>query len=866
MRLIDAARARLALFFRPRAADDGQEAMRRARVAFGGVEKHKEDMRDGRNRRWLSGLSLDFKLGVRMLVKYPGLTLVGLVGLSVAVAIGAVGFSAIYGVIDARLPFDGGERVVAIRSVDVRTGNDSRTALHDISAWSASVPALEAIGAYRTIDQNLITHDGRSESVRVAEMSASGFRLANSPPLLGRYFHDADQRLDAPAVVVIGESVWQDVFGGRRDIVGSVLWLGANAYTVVGVMPSGFAFPVNNRIWTPLRLDPATYERGQEPTLGTFARLAAGASAAQAQQQLATVESRLAALYPTAYEHVRPQLSPYTRSFIDHSELLWAFHLAEVLITMLLVVIGTNVAVLVYARTMNRAGEIAVRIALGASRSRVIAQLFAEALVLSAIASAVGLGIAHVALHQIDALLAQAFGEQLPFWLRFGVTPGVVVYAAALAVIGAVIVGIVPALKATRSHVHANLQLLGSGGAAIPLGRSWTMMIVAQVAVAVFGIPFAITSVHGVRASVTPRYASMQFLVGQLFFDDRAGGADAATRSTLLRTELARRVAAEPGVVRVVFSSDIVGNESSGAYEIAGDTSAGGAPNTRGFHVDGVEPAFFDAFDVPILVGRGFRSGDAQSSDKPVIVNESFVRSYLGDGNPLGRRVRSLDYRGGREPRRLPWQTIVGVVPNFPLLSDTAVGLGPRLYWPLDPNDARSLAINVRVAAGDPAAFGNRLREIALSVSPTLRLTKVASLLTAMGESLGPMQLALTGILALVTSVLLLSAAGMYALMSLTIARRRREIGIRSALGAGAARLIAGVFVRAAGQISIGIAVGVAALYLFEAGPRGGKMMPDELEGLVVTVTVIVAVGLASAVGPAWKALRIPPTEALRSE
>jgi hypothetical protein len=223
---------------------------------------------------------------------------------------------------------------------------------------------------------------------------------------MGRYFNDDDERPGAAPVVVIGYTLWQSRFAGRADIVGRALQLGATAHTVIGVMPEGFAFPINNRVWTPLRLDPSRFERGKAPAIEVFGRLAPNATLDDAQTQLATIGRRLAAAYPKTHERMRPRVLPYTRSFPGQSRVRLAFHLAEFLITMILVVIGTNVAILVYARTATRMGEIAVRTALGASRGRIVAQLFAEALVLSAAAATLGVVAARVAFQQVNATAA----------------------------------------------------------------------------------------------------------------------------------------------------------------------------------------------------------------------------------------------------------------------------------------------------------------------------------------------------------------------------------------------------------------------------------------------------------------------------
>ncbi|MDQ3309631.1 MAG: ABC transporter permease, partial [Gemmatimonadota bacterium] len=252
-----------------RAGMNPEEARRQAGIAFGGLDKHKEQVRDARGLGWIPGLSLDLKLGARMLAKHPGLTLVGGLGMAVAIAIGAV-FDVTAAVVHTPLPLDDGERLVAIESWDAEINNQERQILHDFTTWREELRAVEDLGAYRDVARNLIVPGGSVEPISVAEMTASGFRAARVPPLLGRPLLQEDERPGAPQVVVIGYGVWQNQFRGDPNVVGRQARLGNTVHTVVGVMPEGFAFPINHRLWTPLRADPAAYERRNGPGIQVF--------------------------------------------------------------------------------------------------------------------------------------------------------------------------------------------------------------------------------------------------------------------------------------------------------------------------------------------------------------------------------------------------------------------------------------------------------------------------------------------------------------------------------------------------------------------------------------------------------------------
>ncbi len=877
---------------------DPPEARRRALAAFGGVEQHREALRDGRGTAWFGGLSLDFRLGLRMLARTPGLTVVGVLGMSVAVTIGALAFAAVNAITSDALPVDEGDRVVTVRNIDIEDRDEApETHLHDLEAWREGLPALEDLSAYRIVNRNLVAGDFAPEAMRVAEMSASAFKVTRVAPVLGRYLAPGDEGAGAPAVVVIGYDVWQDRFNGRGDVVGTTVQLGTVRHTVVGVMPRGFAFPVNNRLWTPLRMNALAYERGAAPPVDVFGRLAPGASLDEARLQLVAIGQRLSSAFPQTHENIRPQVLPYTRAFLDlgdrlfpssgqveGSQVAWILHLGQVLVSLLLVVIGTNVAVLVYTRTASRAGEIAVRTALGASRRRVVMQLFAEALVLSGVAAVVGIVVARFVFRQVEAMVRQSADDQIPYWIRLEITPTVVLYAAGLAILAAVIIGIIPGLKATRHHVAATLKA-HSGHASVRLGRTWTALLVTQVAVSVAALPFAATGSHLWLRLVmvdrdTPATESFVIATPQLDAetDARADRGDAAkarrARYTDRVAELARRLEAEPGGFDVVLSSLPPGNGSYLEVDIAAEPAAS-TSDTALTRANGpltylrVDAGFLARFDVRQLSGRGLSAGDFVPGTRTVVVNRSFVNYFLGGGNALGRRVRPSakqpDVRTAAAAGPAQWWEIVGVVEDFPgLVAPDA--LRPRLYLPLDPAATYPVTLAVRGRRLTPAATADRVREVAMEVDPGLRFTSIRRLADILEDDMKSDRLAIFGLVMVTLSVVLLSAAGIYALMSFTVARRRREIGIRAALGARPIRVVLGVLSGSIRQIGIGIALGTAGTgVVYRLAGQSGSTGHLVLFLLLIAAMMVIVGGLAT-IGPARRALRVSPAEVLKSD
>ena len=517
---------------------------------------------------------LDIKLGARMLVKYPGLALVGGLGMAVAIAIGTGSFAFFYSHMYPDIPLPDGNRIVALENWDVRANNEQRQALHDYAEWRRDMKTVQPIGAFRTVGRNLITGEGSPEAVPVAEITASGFRVAQVAPLLGRPLVDEDERQGAPPVVVIAYEVWKTRFEGHPRIIGREVRLGNTVHTIVGVMPEEFAFPVNHRFWVALRADPQDYERGEGPEIHIFGRLAPGVTKAQAQAELATLGRRTAAAFPKTHERLRPQVLPYTYPQMDIQDVaLTQIGLMQLVVSLLLVVVCVNVSILVYARTATRQGEIAVRTALGASRRRIVSQLFAEALVLSAGAAVVGLALAQVGLRQGNAIMNAESGGA-PFWIDYGLDLATVAYVAGLTLLAAVIVGVLPALQATGPRLQSSLRSLG-GGTGMRLGRTWTVLIIAQVAIAVAALPAAVGAgwKQMRHAPTQPRFAAGEFLGAWMGIDTEtlpAEDAGAPRQPSAVRfgaafTELLRRLEPllERGVQRALGVGEEVGPGAS---------------------------------------------------------------------------------------------------------------------------------------------------------------------------------------------------------------------------------------------------------------------------------------------------------------
>jgi predicted permease len=789
---------------------------------------------------------------------------------------------------------------VSIEVWDSPASKPERRILHDYHVWREELKSVQEIGAFRTVTVNLIAPGTQPESVRVALISASGFSVPRVQPLMGRHLLENDEREGAPSVVVIGETLWRNRFAGDPAILGRTILLGATPHSIVGVMPESFGFPVNHRFWAPLRVGSAPPEPLAGPDLMVFGRLAPGATFESAQAELATIGRRTALAYPKAYAQLRPQAMPYPNPFlgIHRTQDATGLHMMNGIITMLLVLVCLNIAILVYTRTAMRQAEISVRTALGASRARIVAQLFTEAFVLSAAGTLAGVAIAEFALRQV-AVATSHIASELPFWLTFHLSLEAVLYAGMLSVLAAAIVGIVPALQATKRGVQTGARVVGADGSGMRLGGTWTVLVVAQVGFAVALLPAAVfTTWENLRPELAdPEIAAEEFVTAKLEMDylqgtdaTAAGTREFTRRYAGRQTELMRRLQAEPRVSTATFSMAIPGDELNASIE----THGGASPPQSGAEPDGsavrsgtsghkvrfncVDVNFFRAFDVPILAGRGFEPADAApagvgGSEPPqggaVVVNQSFARRIFG-GDALGRRKRYIGSGTGAAPQTGEpggWYEIVGIVRDFPSGVTPNMNDSPlKLYHAVAAGQVQPVNIALRVRGGDPATFARRLSEIAAAVDPDLQLRNIVSLDEALRKEQWLRRLEAAVLAAVSLSVLMLSSAGIYALMSFTVSQRRKEIGIRMALGADRMRIVASIFSRALGQLATGAALGVALAAAL--GKRSGDDFMRGNAAVVLTAVALfmMAVGFLAALGPARRCLGIEPTEALREQ
>lgn len=861
------------------------------------------ERRSEARRDWLKVSWLDFRLGFRMLVKYPGLAVVGGLAMAFAIWVGAGTFEFVRQIVDPALPLADGDRIVGIHVVDALESGVERRVSWDLLSWRESLESVEDLGAFRLLDRNLITGDERGEPVEVAEMSVTGFQVAGVAPLMGRTLVPADEAPGAAPVVVMGHDVWQRRFGGDPDIVGTTLRLGTLRPTVVGVMPEGFEFPVAQSLWMPLPTTALATEPRTGPGIRVFGRLAQGSSFEDAKAEIEALGRRAAIDHPETHEHMRPRVLPYARSILFiPSPFALGLTSINLFMVMLLVLICGNVALLMFARAATREGEILVRSALGASRARIIAQLFVEALVLGAVAAAVGLSAASFGLRWLlNSVGSELAGGRLPFWFSDRLSAGTLVYAIALTFLAAVVAGVLPALKVTGRGLESRLREVSAGGGGLRFGGVWTAVIVAQVAltVALPMIAYTVWRDMGQIEALDPGFAAGEYLSLRLEMDPEdasaVGGADmvdqlqegpsarlledaAAPRPDPFRArfgravrELEQRLEARSEVRGVTFADRLpLMYHPHRLIEMDEGEAAPLRPEWSGYRVSNanVEPDYFRVLGVPLVAGRDFHPGDLGDDGRAVIVNESFVARVLGGRNALGRQLRYTYFEGEsdvRDPEAEPWYEIVGVVPDV----GTSVGtFDPKvsaIYHPRSAGATYPIHAAVHVPGG-PRSLVSTLRVLATSVDPGLRLYNPTPIDQLKESEVRFLSFWLWILVLLCGVALLLSMASIYAAMSFAVSRRTREIGIRMALGANRGRIVATIFRRPLTQVGLGLMGGAVLVIIFTHLLQGSYMSLQSLAVVGAYMVLMTLVCALACIIPTRRALGVEPTVALRTE
>ncbi len=831
---------------------------------------------------WMRGLAargalLDAKLGMRMLFKHPMLTGVAMLALALGIP-SALTVHHVLNVLLSPLPVPEGERVMGIRHHDLELRDPVMSSVHDFFHWRETLGSFEQIAAARSYLVNINTGDPGAPPVQGSQVSAEAFDVLRIAPLMGRVFGTDDEVRGAPEVVILSEDLWESRFTSDPDIVGRVVRIGRQQSTVVGVMPSSFRFPSDDDVWLPLRAAPTDYPLGEGPQLLVFGRLAEDVTPEQADVEIELVTDRLRADNPERYELLRGEVVEMPILLLGSDDLIRndpEVLLVQSMMMVLLLIVCGNVGTLILARTATRTGEISIRTALGASRVRIITQLFIEALVLALVATGLGLVAAEGTARWLTRLL-QPYGL-MPYWMDLSLRPEIIFVALGVAVVSAVVAGVVPAFKATSRHVLGNLQRTAAGHAGIRFGAGSSFLIVSEIVLSVAFLAMGGTLVRGVFQDTEgmlgfepERYMRAGLSVPWIDpADDPEQANEEEFRLRLAETQqgVLALLEADGDVRGAALALRLPGVGLSGARIVLETVDS--EDNSDPFRAQEatVDLGFFRGLGRPILNGRDFTAadveGDVDAHRPSVIVNTSFVEQALGGRNPIGVRFRH-NRRIDLETETYDWFEIVGVVGAFGMnyLNPT---MDAGIYYPMASGERNFVQYIVELE-GDPSDFAPRFREIVAGIDqeatvhspmPVDEIMEMEGSVYRWGAT---MQVLIAGV------AFLLSVTGLYALMSFTVSQRTREIGIRTALGARPWGIVSTVARRAAIQLAVGLSLGAVAAWTLL------NEITFDATGLAVNIPLTVAftvvgaaaIGIVACAAPTIRGLRIQPTEALR--
>jgi putative ABC transport system permease protein len=812
----------------------------------------------------------DLRYALRNLRNARGFAAIAIITLALGIGSTTAMFSVVNAVLLRPLPFRQPDRLVALGEFDTRgeigkpRGNLSYPDFADIRARNHS---FEAAAAYAANDYTL-TGLAEPLHVEVAIISADLFRLLGVRPSLGRDFLPGE---DQPGhhVVILSDRFWRAHFEGDPSVVGRSINLRGRAFTIIGVMPQGFQFPIRSEardMWLTFSRQAETDDPGDTPvtaqrgnhSLQAIARLKPGVSLAQAGPELASIARALAVEYPNSNSYTGIGASPELESLVGDSRTPLLVLLAAV--GLVLLIACTNIANLVLARSTSRWREIAIRTALGATRARIVRQLITESVVLATAGAALGVELASWALSGVLHL----YPANLPRAQEVGIDFRVLLFAAGLAVVTGILFGLAPALQVSSPNLAGAIREGGRTTSGPSHNRLRSGLVIAETAL---GVMLLIGAGLLMRSFDRLSHADLGFNPRHLLtasFDLSDVRYTSDQQDGFVR-EFFSRLRTVPGVISAAGSLPLPLYQDgwSISFNLLDHPVSEANEPSAGFYV--AVPGFFETMQIPRVRGRTFDERDQRNSTPVMVITQAFARKFFPGQDPIGRRIK---IGAGEGPARASYKTreIVGVVGDI-RTSNVSRAPGPAYYIPLSQLMWGPPTIVIRTA-GDPNTIISDVRMILSSMDPDAPLYAVRSMDDYLALDLGRarFQTVLLGLFAGIA--LLLTAVGLYGVIAYAVAERTHEIGIRTALGASRADVLRMVMRRGIVLTVPGIGIGVLgalAIARFIESLLYATPPLDPLTYLAVC-GILLTVGLVASYIPAFRATRVDPTVALRYE
>jgi putative ABC transport system permease protein len=836
-----------------------EEARRRARLEFGGLDQVKEECREARGVHLIETLAQDIRYGLRTLRKSPGFTAVAVLTLAVGIGASTAIFSAVNPILFEPLPYSHPNRITMIW--DSYQGERQDVTFHTYREIAERSHSFDALAVMETW-QPTMTSSGEPERLVGQRVTFDYFRVLDVQPVAGRDFQVADDQIHGAKVAILSDGLWQRRFGGDRGIAGRQITLDGDAYTVIGVMPRGFenVLSPSAELWTPLHFDTGSITNFESAEWGhhlrAVGRLRPGIVVDQGRGELNAIAQTPVPEFPrapwAALQHgliVDSLQDDVTRGV---KPALLAILGAVVLV---LLIACVNVTNLLLARGAQRRGEFAVRAALGAGKSRLAQQLLTESVLVAALGGACGVIVAKIG---VNALIALSPPE-LPRVNAIAVNGTVFAFALGITVLIGLAVGLIPAMHAFRTDLHTGMQESTRRAAG---GHQLTrrMLVVAEVALALVLLVSAGLLLRSIERlfAVAPGFDGSHLLAMQV----QTSGHKFDDENVLHRffAQALDDVRGVPGVTSAAFTSLLpLGGDKSGSYGAAFEDDKPGA----GYNVFryAVTPGYFETMRIPLRSGRYLEKQDVAGAPRAVVISESLARRKFGGRNPIDTRVH-IGPTGG------PWYFIVGVVGDVKQTSlaieePDAVYISTTQSWFAD--DALSLVIR---SPGETAKLVPDIRKAIWSVDKDQPITHVTTMDELLAESGAERHFAMILFEAFGIVALILAGIGIYGVLSGSVTERTREIGIRSALGASRGNILGLVLREGMMLTALGAAIGLVGALVASGAIVTllfgiSRLDPPTYVGVIA---ILVGVSAIACWVPAWRAGRVDPAITLRGE
>ena len=798
----------------------------------------------------------DFRYGLRTLVKSPGLTIVATIALTLGIGLTTTMFSIVYGALMKGLPYPDGNRIVEIRRDQPSRGNRRMSMpVAEYEEYRTQQKSLDAFAGWYSGTVN-VSGTGDAERYTGSFVTSQLLELPRVKPVLGRIILPGEDVPNGPRVAVIGYTMWQRRFGGDSSVVGTVVKANGQSYTIVGVMPLGFRFPDDAAIWLPLQMNRSPAVRTDGTWLNVAGRLRPGVTLATASAEFNDISKRFAAEYKEADEGIVAYALPFVDAELGPEPRQLLFTMLGAVFFVLLIACA-NVANLLLDRAAHKTKEVGIRTALGASRAAVVRQFLAEALVLATGGAILGTALAQLGISAFNRAIVDT---QPPFFIDIKLHPPVLLFTLGVAVLATLFSGLIPAVQSARQDINEVLKDENRGSSSLKIGKMSKALVVFEIA-----LSCGLLVASGLMIKSVTKLSTMDpgFRTANIF-TSRIGFPAGYTDTTMQRqffTDLRGRLAAIPDVRSAAIASSLPGvGANGGPVMVEGQTYAADRdlPNVRW---QAVSAGFFETFDMSVREGRPVVESDLVNTDPVAVVNETFVAKYFAGKGAVGRRFR----QGGLNSKE-PWLTIVGVARDV-FSGDPSEPSEPAYYVPLAQHHSNFASLAVRTD-GAPLAITQQVRDAIRSLNPDIPMYWVYSMAEAFARPTWFIRVFGSMFMMFGFIALFLASIGLYAVMSFSVSRRVKEVGIRMALGAQGGDVIRMIFRQGALQVGIGmvlglgLAAGVAQLMriiLFQVEPRDPVIFSS-------VVVVLSSVALVACLLPARRATRIDPLVALRGD